>query len=230
MQHKFLLTALLGIAIASCTSSCHSCVAFDPVFSTASATSAGANAATPLLGVGGGGALDLIGQGGECVSVDGIIQCSSNESAVTSHTATTSSSGNFDNLEEVSSDTWQLMIPNQFREKSPVQKNVVLSRLSQSDNLLVVLLKEKYPGSYDQYILGAVRAFREGGASIISSESVTIGGAKFSQLEIIKGDVTVLNWIYHSNNFGYILSCGGPSISVYSRQKCSKIAESLQIK
>lgn len=118
---------------------------------------------------------------------------------------------------------WQISVPLSWRIRNPVQKNVVLSRESDNPKLLLVLLQEPFTGSYEQYTLSSVRAYKEGGATVSSSKEVDLNGTKSTLLEVVKNGVKIWNWITIKDNFGYVLSCGGPAPYELVSTPCSSV-------
>ena len=127
-------------------------------------------------------------------------------------------------------DTWQISVPPQFKNKTATKKSIVLSKVSEQDKVLLVLLIEPYHGSYDDYTLGSVRSFKEDGVSVTSSKSIEMNGSKFLSLEVMQENIKILNLISYKSGNGYILSCGG--LQPYDKvvKLCTSIFEQFIIK
>ena len=191
MKNKLFLIALLGLVTASCASSCSSCSEnlppTSPVVEQPSGDGGTSSVPSSLP-------QEVSSAEDTCIQVDGNLECNPHHASSSSGGAPSPETG------IVQGDTWQISVPPQFKNKTPSQKNIVLSKVSEEDRVLLVLLEESYHGTYDDYTLGSVRSFKEGGASVVSNKSLEMNGSKFLSLEVMKGDIKILNLISYSSN------------------------------
>jgi hypothetical protein len=96
-------------------------------------------------------------------------------------------------------------------------------------NNLVVLIKEKYTGTYDDYALLNFRGLKDQGATLVSSDQAEFGGAEWVFISSTKDDVSLLQWVTYKDGFGYALSCGGSGSPEAQVQLCQQIAGTLQL-
>ena len=232
MKTNLFVLSLLGLGIFSCTSSCASC-SQETVQSPSSQGVGGYNSSSTLVDSSGSVSLNT-GSSSNGMELPPVTS-GPPLPPVTSGPLDTCTSV-CDNLPGTDSDrlhsgeSWQLYLPNDFKLQKPKQPNIELSMLSSEKNLLVVILKDPMTATYDQYVLGSVRSYKDGGATVISTKEVMLGSSKFTLLEVNKGNVKILNYITYKNGAGYVLSCGGPPPHDNVFKNCPLIANHFHIK
>ena len=94
---------------------------------------------------------------------------------------------------------------------------------------LVVMVKEKYAGEYDEYVLSNIRSLKDQGAFVVGATQSDLNGLKWVFVDSTKNDVRLLQWITVRNGFGYSLSCGGKGDPELQLQVCQQIANTLKL-
>lgn len=106
------------------------------------------------------------------------------------------------------------------------EDNCPVAFMNKDETGLVVLLDEKFEGSFDEYVLVLLRELKSSGATILDTSEVNLNGNRFILMESFRDDVKVWLWVSLVNNQGYVLSCGGP---VDNRFLCFEIAKTFKI-
>lgn len=101
--------------------------------------------------------------------------------------------------------------------------------LNMAKKNIVILVSEDYPGTYEQYVLMALRGIKDAGAQVASAKQVDVNGNKFVLVESSKNGVTAWMWVTWASNHGYGFSCGGPTSDATQKDLCSSIAGTLKI-
>lgn len=131
----------------------------------------------------------------------------------------------------VEGQTWEITLPQSWKQDSPISASVELWAENISIDSLLVLTKESYAGTFDQFSLEAIRGFRGQGAEIGSMQSVSINGYNFTKLESTQGDVDLVTLLTVKNGFGYSLDCGGDeSFTFKLKPECQQILSSFKLK
>lgn len=219
MFKKIIIPITLSLTIAACSSSCASCISenvedptaqgvggysfYADVTSDAASSSSEMTMVPPLAS-----------------SQVGIDECTSSCLDVVPPDSTQLHKG----------DNWEIFLESDFSFRKPTQPNIALSMFSKEKNLLVVLLKEPMQLTYDKYVLGSIRAFKEDGCKVVSSKEITLNDNKFTLLEVTKGNIKILNYITYKSNHGYVLSCGGPPPHDEVLNNCEPIVKQFKIK
>jgi len=100
---------------------------------------------------------------------------------------------------------------------NPVKKNII------------VFVNEDFSGTYEQYVLVALRGVKDAGANVASAKQTEVNGHKFVLIESSKNGMRVWMWVTLLNNHGYGFSCGGPDGDTTQRDLCSNIMGTLKI-
>ncbi len=101
---------------------------------------------------------------------------------------------------------------------------------SEIEHNLIIFVKDPFPGTAPEYVLGAVRGFAEEGVTINSTTQVEINGNRFIVLDTSRGEARIWFWVSVKDGFGYALSCGGPAAEDHHEAVCKDVANSLKIK
>lgn len=231
MKKTIGILSLLGFGLVSCASSCGSCQSEPQV---ATSPCDGGQCTTTVAGMTSseGGAsdsslsesadatstlVDEVASASMCV-MDTTLVCQPAENSTSVKT------------ELVSGDTWQITLPLGLQKKPVTKTDIVLSAFLDKEKVLLVLLKEKFSGSFEQYTISSARGIKDAGATIQSSATVELNGAKFALLEAVKNDVKIWSLVTTKNGFGYGLSCGGPSPHDDAHTVCTSITNTFTLK
>ncbi len=93
----------------------------------------------------------------------------------------------------------------------------------------VVIVAEEYTGSFDSYVLYALRGIKDAGALIASAKQVEVNGQKFVLVESTRSGMRVWLWVGLAGGHGYGVSCGGPDADPTQRDLCSGIGSTIKI-
>jgi hypothetical protein len=93
----------------------------------------------------------------------------------------------------------------------------------------VVVVGEEYTGSYESYVLFALRGIKDSGAQVASAKQVEINGQKFVLVESSKNNIRVWLWVALVGGHGYGVSCGGPDSDPTQKDLCTGIAATIKI-
>ena len=127
-------------------------------------------------------------------------------------------------------DNINLTLPMTWGEEPNSRKTVLLVAIEPKLESLLVLTKEPYTGTFDQFAIDSIRGLRSGDAGLVGTSSVELNGSPFVLAETTKDGLTMLEWITVKDGFGYGLSCGGPEVNSDKHvEACQKIATSLTI-
>jgi len=131
----------------------------------------------------------------------------------------------------MSGDTWEFTVPNGWESKSSSDKSIAAMLFNDSNQELIMLLREDYNGPVEGYIIEAIRGVKGADAKLISSKQTEVNGVKYTILESKKGPVTVWAWVTVKNNFGYVFTCGGDESEVFKHQaSCLSVMNTFRIK
>lgn len=132
--------------------------------------------------------------------------------------------------ETVVKDNWELVLPFGSNKTFNPEKDIALTvMINDPSEIVLVLAKEAFTESYDDYLIHSLRGIRASGSEIISIKELDSNNEKFMEIESKKGSITVLNWIAVKNNFGYALSCGGSADDAMVEDICLEIFSSFKI-
>lgn len=130
-----------------------------------------------------------------------------------------------------SGDGWKLTAPFGWDmavvEGEEVQPELVL--ISEEEHSLVLLNKDIFPATTQEYVLVALQGMQESGAKLNSTTQVELNGNKFVVLDSEKDGVRIWIWVGVKNGVGYNLSCGGPANEDHHEAICKEIASTLKI-
>lgn len=168
----------------------------------------------------------------------GLVSCSSctkpNDVPITTPTATVSvptpTATPVDTNVTLSKDNFKITVPNANWVALPPTPDQIVGYLNKDKQNLVVLVKEPFSGSYENYILEAIRSVKNDGGTVVSTKQVSISNQNFVLVEATQDMVSIWMWVTVVNEFGYSFSCGGPQSVSDEKDLCSSIADTLQIK
>jgi hypothetical protein len=131
----------------------------------------------------------------------------------------------FENMEVTMPFEWQLV---------PMDDAQTKVYSSKDEKSMLILIKEPYVATYEEYAFSAIRGLRAQGSDVKEAKQVEIDGVKFVLVaaDLKKADGSSLElwmWITVQNGYGYSLACGGSS-SVGNDEVCNTIASSFKIK
>lgn len=93
----------------------------------------------------------------------------------------------------------------------------------------VVIVAEDYTGSFESYVLYALRGIKDAGGLIASAKQVQVNGQNFVLVESTKNGMRVWLWVGLVNAHGYGVSCGGPDSDPTQKDLCNGIASTIKI-
>lgn len=138
-------------------------------------------------------------------------------------------------VQTIAQENWSFDLPGSgWTAKEPPIDAIKAAMSNDKSEMMVLFVKEDTDGAtYAQYVIGTIRAFAEGGATINSIKQVKLHDRKFIEAQISKQDEVIWAWITTDGNWGYGLTCGGViDVDAGSAQHdmCQAVADSLQIK
>lgn len=92
----------------------------------------------------------------------------------------------------------------------------------------VVIVSEDYTGSFESYVLYALRGVKDSGGLVVAAKQVTINGNTLVLVESTKNTIHVWMWVALVNGKGYGVSCGGPA-DPSQQDLCNGIASTIKI-
>lgn len=128
----------------------------------------------------------------------------------------------------VKGDSWEFVLPADGWKALNEAPTNSTAFVNPTKNNLVVMVSEAFPGTYDQYVIMAVRGAKDAGATIKSTKQVEVNGHKFVLIESSKDNISVWMWVSLVNGQGYTLACGGPTDPA-QQELCTGIASTLKI-
>ncbi len=131
----------------------------------------------------------------------------------------------------MSGDTWEFTVSNGWESKPSSDKSIAAMLFNDSNQELIMLLREAYTGPVEGYVIEAIRGIKGANAKLVSSKQTEVNGQKFTILESKKGSVTVWAWVTVKNNFGYVFTCGGDESQATKHQaSCLTVVNTFKIK
>lgn len=127
-------------------------------------------------------------------------------------------------------DHWELTVPVGWEPRSNANPSVKVDVTNIDKVNLIIFIEEAYTGTYDQYVIMALRGLKSAEAKLISAKQVEVNGEKFVLLESEKSGVTLWLWLAVKNGNGFALSCGGLSKDNWNRDICTTVFNSLKLK
>ena len=134
---------------------------------------------------------------------------------------------------QVVGDSWLVTLPVAWTQETnmPSGKNVKMVAERKEAQALVLLIKEPYSGTNDQYAIDTIRKYRDQGSTINHAASVIINDNHFVTVKTTNENIIVDSFITVKDGFAYSLECGGTDINASQfAPDCQKIADSLKIK
>jgi hypothetical protein len=135
----------------------------------------------------------------------------------------------------ISQDDWSFKLPgSDWTAKEPPIEAIKVAMSNDKSEMMVLFVKEEIgDATYAQYVIGTVRAFAEGGATVNSIKQVKINDRKFVLIQLSKEGEVIWAWVTSANGWGYGLTCGGVinvDAGTAQHDLCQSVADSLQIK
>lgn len=170
-----------------------------------------------------------------CLILVAFVSCKTNAPQPTVNTDAgieTSSVGDSPQAQLFSDINWELTIPFGWDAitsvSPPPEVKVAVSNLLY--NNIIVFEQEKFSGSYEEYVVFALRGVTDTGARLISTTTVTLNGDTVFLLNSEKNGVTAWMWVTTKNGYGYALSCAGKTIDNWNHGICFNVFNSLKLK
>lgn len=134
----------------------------------------------------------------------------------------------------VADENWQFTLPgDDWVANNLPDDSIKVALLGHDENpTLILFIKEDGADSFQEYVIGSIRAFAEMEFQVDSIKQVVINGTKFILVQVNKGNKVIWNWITYKDKFGYNLACGteiNPDAGASQHDLCVSIAQTLQI-
>jgi hypothetical protein len=128
--------------------------------------------------------------------------------------------------EVLSGEGYQLTVPAGWEKyiADPATPGIELTYINDQKHNLVVLLKEPFAGSSNEYVIEAIRGLKTTGAHLTSSTQVVLNGNKFVLIDATNEGARMWLWVTTHNGFGFALSCGGEETNPDNEKICTDIA------
>lgn len=138
-------------------------------------------------------------------------------------------------VQTVAQENWSFNLPGSgWTNKEPPVEAIKVAMSNDNTETMVLFVKEDIEdATFAQYVIGTIRAFAEGGATVNSIKQIKLNNRKFIEVQISKQDEVIWVWITTDGSWGYNLTCGGViDVDAGSAQHdmCQGVADSLQIK
>ena len=138
-------------------------------------------------------------------------------------------------IQTISQENWSFNLPGSgwVAKETPIPE-IKVAMSNDAQEMMVLFVKEDIgDATFQEYVVGTIRAFIEGGARINSIKQVKLGELKSIQVQFDKSGEVVWAWITAANGWGYGLTCGGVinvDAGTAQHDLCQSVADSLQIK
>ncbi len=130
--------------------------------------------------------------------------------------------------EIISGSNWSFVMPIGWNKETNSAPTVEATLFNKDKHNLVLFMVEPFQGTYEEYVLLALRSIKDTNANLVSAKQVEINKLKYLLIEATKGGTVMYSWVYFKNNQGYSLSCGG-KVEEDNLDICMSIANSLVI-
>jgi len=130
----------------------------------------------------------------------------------------------------ISGDTWSFTVPSAdwVNIKAP-NPEIRAALLNPEKHNMVLLIKEQFAGTNEQYVLAAMQSLKSTGAKFKSVKHFSRNGDDFVVIETTKDNMRAWFWVIAKGGFGYGFSCGGFDAEVWHRDLCFGMANTLTI-
>lgn len=133
----------------------------------------------------------------------------------------------------LSKDNWSLSVPSDWETQEMDDPTVQAALFNKDKGSLILLIKEPFKGSLEEYTLTAVRGIKNSNAELTSLKEVDVNNNSFVLLESSKSHIKLWMWLSVKNNCGYALSCGGvdlPELKIDQSEVCNNVISSLKLR
>ncbi len=133
----------------------------------------------------------------------------------------------------VTRDNWQLVLPVGWTEQTPLNGSDTVALLADNEttNGFLLLSKETYIDSFDQFAIETIRGLRGQGAKVLITATVSLDEEAFVYVRTKDHGLVVDTWLTAKDGFGYSLNCGGePNDVGIPPEDCQTIADSFKLK
>ena len=134
--------------------------------------------------------------------------------------------------EVITRDNWQLVLPIGWTEQTPLNNSPTVAFFADNKETMSILLltKESYVDSFDQFAIETIRGLRGQGAEVLITASTSLNDEKFIYVRTKDHGLVVDTWLTTKDEFGYSLNCGGkPNDSGLPPEDCQSIADSFKL-
>lgn len=129
----------------------------------------------------------------------------------------------------VASDNFKFVLPADWTQKdNPMETNIKAMYINNEKEALVMLAKQPFLGSQDEFVLLAIRDLRDNGVVVGTSNPVTINGQDFITIETVRDNVNAYMWLSVKDGYSYQFSCGARLTDL--QELCTSFASTLELK
>ena len=130
---------------------------------------------------------------------------------------------------EYANSEFKLSVPVNWSEITKHQDDVQYMAGNIDSKSLLMVIKEPYNRTYDEYIIANIRSVKQNGVKVANVSELTSNGTKFALIKAYQDDITVLMWITVKDGFGWGFSCGG-LVGDASMSECEAMFNSFVLK
>ena len=136
--------------------------------------------------------------------------------------------------ENVGQENWSFtLLGNGWSPRALDTNEIKLALENHGAMCMIFVVKEETTDSFGAYVLGTIRGFSEGGATIDAVKMVMINGQKFVLTQVDHRDEVIWVWVTVKDGFGYGFTCGcdiNPDAGALQRDLCLNMASTFVIK
>lgn len=131
----------------------------------------------------------------------------------------------------IAQDDWEVSLPSEAWEVQKASGDIKLVAGNKEKHNLIMLAKEEFPGSFEQYSLIVIRSLREK-SKLVSAKTVNLNDRKFMLIETIRSSARVWMWVTVKDGLGYGITCGGveEDNDQFQHDTCFAVANTLKLK
>lgn len=127
---------------------------------------------------------------------------------------------------------WKLQLPVEWaHENIPAEqsKNVELLMSNKGLHEVLLLIKEPFTGTSEDFVLKLIRGLKERGVTINSAKQITLNNNRTVVISTTGTENSVWMWVTIKNGSAYTFSCGGVTSETWHQDSCESIASFLTI-
>lgn len=131
-------------------------------------------------------------------------------------------------INHIVKDNIEFTLPQVWIEKQGEHDNVKLLAIESLNEGLILVTKEQYTETFDQFVIETLRSLRGDGIEITGTSSVIINDTTYVFAGAAKDDIRMMVWMTVKSGYGYGFMCGGPDKKFFNLN-CQEIASTLKI-